>query len=285
MYAITGVTGQVGGAVVDALLKQDRSVRAIVRDAGKGAAFKARGCAVALADMTNQAELVEAFSHADGVFIVIPPVFDPAPGFPDSKRIFATLHAAIEEARPGKVVFLSTIGAQATQPNLLNVLGIMERTMSDLSVPVAFLRAGWFMENALWDVPAARDEGVLRSFLQPLDQRYPMVATHDIGVVGAELLQETWSGVRVVELEGPHRVTPDDIAAAFTQALGHDVHAQVVARDTWETLFRSQGMKNPLPRMQMVDGFNEGWIEFEHAGEVRKGTTRIATVLRELVKR
>jgi hypothetical protein len=26
----------------------------------------------------------------------------------------------------------------------------------------------------------------------------------------------------------------------------------------------SQGMKNPAPRAQMLDGFNEGWIEFEN---------------------
>ena len=49
-------------------------------------------------------------------------------------------------------------------------------------------------------------------------------------------------------------------------------------RDTWEALFRSQGMKNPLPRIRMLDGFNEGWIEFE-AGESgsRKGNCTIDT--------
>jgi len=35
-----------------------------------------------------------------------------------------------------------------------------------------------------------------------------------------------------------------------------------VPRDTWEALFRSQGMKNPSPRIRMIDGFNEGWIDF-----------------------
>jgi hypothetical protein len=36
--------------------------------------------------------------------------------------------------------------------------------------------------------------------------------------------------------------------------------------------FIVQGMESPTPRMQMLDGFNEGWIEFEisEAG-ARKG--------------
>jgi hypothetical protein len=29
--------------------------------------------------------------------------------------------------------------------------------------------------------------------------------------------------------------------------------------------YKSQGMKNPTPRIQRLDGFNEGWIEFEAA--------------------
>jgi hypothetical protein len=31
----------------------------------------------------------------------------------------------------------------------------------------------------------------------------------------------------------------------------------------WEEVFRAQGVKNPTPRIQMIEGFNEGWIEFE----------------------
>jgi NAD(P)H dehydrogenase (quinone) len=42
-------------------------------------------------------------------------------------------------------------------------------------------------------------------------------------------------------------------------------------------------MTNPLPRMQMVDGFNEGWIDFEGApAEHRIGRITLETVLREL---
>ncbi|MGB7462986.1 MAG: hypothetical protein WBW14_08830, partial [Candidatus Acidiferrum sp.] len=59
---------------------------------------------------------------------------------------------------------------------------------------------------------------------------------------------------------------PKEIAASFASLLGHPVRVEVVARETWESLFKSQGMKNPAPRIQMLDGFNEGWIDFEGKG-------------------
>ena len=43
-------------------------------------------------------------------------------------------------------------------------------------------------------------------------------------------------------------------------------------------------MKNPLPRMRMLDGFNEGWIEFQDQGRsAKKGTTPLVEVITALV--
>jgi uncharacterized protein YbjT (DUF2867 family) len=113
-----------------------------------------------------------------------------------------------------------------------------------------------------------------------------MVATADVGRVAAELLQQEWNGSRVVELEGPQRVTPNDIAAAFAKIFQHPVRAQAVPRQTWESLFKSQGMRHPTPRMQMLDGFNQGWIDFEGDEASRlKGQVRLEDVLRQLADR
>ncbi|MDB5837514.1 MAG: NmrA family transcriptional regulator [Caballeronia sp.] len=286
MYAVTGITGQVGGVVARLLLAAGQDVRAVVRDAAKGEVWAKQGCEVALADVNDQQALQHAFEGAEGVFVLLPPTFDPTPGFPEARKIIDTLRAALAAAKPSKVVVLSTIGAQATQPNLLNQLQILEQELGTLPMPVAFLRAAWFIENAAWDVAPARDSGIVPSFLQPLDKPVPMVATADIGRVAAELLRESWTGRRIVELEGPQRISPDMIAASFARLLGRDVSMTVVPRDTWEDLFRSQGMKNPTPRMQMIDGFNEEWICFEGAEhEVRKGRVPLDTVLQSLIER
>ncbi|MBN3723173.1 NmrA family NAD(P)-binding protein [Burkholderia sp. Ac-20379] len=285
MYAVTGISGKVGGEVARALLAAGQPVRAVLRDAAKAARWAALGCEIAIAEIDDAAALTRAFSGATGVFLMTPPNYDPAPGFPETVATGAAVRTAIEAARPGKVVFLSTVGAHVEEPNLLNNSKMTEATLRTLSVPVGLLRAGWFMENAAWDVAAART-GVVPSFLQPLDHPIPMVATADIGRHAASMLREHWDGVRVVELEGPRRYSADDIAAGFAAALGHAVRMEPVPRDTWEALFRSQGMQHPLPRMRMVDGFNEGWIDFEGAGcEHRVGEVELDTVLAGLVAR
>jgi NAD(P)H dehydrogenase (quinone) len=285
MYAITGITGQIGGLIGRALLAAKKPVRAVVRDAEKGKAWATRGCDVALANIEDSSSLAAAFDRAEAVFVLVPPNFDPQPGFPEARVAGAALRSALEKARPARVVYLSTIGAQARKPNLLTQHTIIEQTLSNLPVATTFLRPAWFMENCRWDVAPAREHGVIPSFLQPLDKPVPMVATADIGKRAAALLQEPWNGHRVVELEGPHRVTPNEIAAAFTKILGRSVQMQSVPRNSWEELFRSQGMKNPLPRIQMLDGFNEGWIEFE-SGEAgaQKGSTNVEAVVKFLIQ-
>src|SRR3984957_19768849 len=248
MFAITGITGKVGAAVARSLLSADQSVRAVVRDRSKGAAWAQLGCRIAVADLSDTEALTAAFQGTAGVFVLLPPVLDPAPGFPEASGMTESLRAPLTPAKPEKVVALSTIGANAPHPNLLNVLGQMEETFSSLPMPVTFLRAAWFMENAAWDISSAKT-GLIQSYLQPLDRAFPMISSDDVGRVAAALLQERWDCKRVVELEGAQRVSPYAVAAAFAKALGHPVRSEVVPRDRWESIFRAQGMKNPTPRM------------------------------------
>jgi uncharacterized protein YbjT (DUF2867 family) len=247
MYAITGITGKVGGAVACSLLAERLPVRAVLRDEAKAAEWRTRGCDIALAEMDDAASLTSAFRGAAGVFILPPSEFDPEPGFPEAKRVIAAVTAALAEARPGKVVCLSTIGADAPHENLLTQRTLMEQSLKQIGLSVTFLRPGWFMENAL--------------------------------------VRENGSGTRVVELEGPARISPNDLARAFATVLKRTVRVETVPRESWEQIFRSQGTRNPLPRIRMLDGFNDGWIEFsEHGRSAVKGTTALESVIAELVR-
>ena len=284
MYAVAGITGKVGAAVARSLLSADQPVRAVVRDRGKGEPWADLGCDIAVADLADAAALAKAFAGMEGVFAMLPPVFDPAPGFPEAKGFIASMCAALAEAKPKKVVALSTIGADAPNPNLLNALGLMEEAMKRLPMPVAFLRAAWFMENAAWDIASAK-QGNIQSYLQPLDRPFPMIATDDVGRTAAALLQEHWQGSRVVELEAAQRVSPTALADAFAKVLAQPVRTQVVPRDRWEAIFQGQGMKNPIPRMQMLDGFNAGWIDFPNRGaNARKGRIGIDQAIAAMLR-
>lgn len=285
MYAITGITGKVGGALAAALLDAGLPVRAVTRGVAKAADWAARGCETTVAAMEDADALANAFTGAEAIFVLPPPEFDPEPGYPEARRVIAAVHEAIERARPGRVACLSTIGADADEDNLLTQRTLMEQALATLPMPVTFLRPGWFLDNAAWDVSSAMDDGVVRSFLAPLDRPIAMVAAQDVGRTAAVLIRESWEGVRVVRLEGPSRVSPNDIAAAFSAAIGHPVRAEIVAREQWEAIFRSEGMRHPLPRIRMLDGFNEGWIDFSpNDPSVLKGHTDVREVLACLVR-
>jgi uncharacterized protein YbjT (DUF2867 family) len=289
MYAITGVTGQVGGAAARALLDAGHAVRAVLRDQTKAAQWAARGAEVAIASFEDADALTAAFRDTAGVFVMMAPNFAPQPGYPNAYAAAAVLTEALTKSRPQRIAALSSIGGQRKSGlGLITQVHILEQALAALRTPIptALLRPAWFMENSLWDIAPSLETGVMPGFLQPLDRKFPMVATQDIGRVVAETLTQSWQGRRVIEIEGPQRYTQHEIAALLSGVLGRAVRAHALPRDQWEALFQAQGTAWPTPRIEMIDGFNSGWIDFEDGTNERViGTTAYQTVLAELAGR
>ncbi len=252
------------------LLKAGKPVRGVVRDAAKAVRWKAAGVELAtVPDANDVAALEAAFRDTAGVFVMVPPNFAPAAGFPEARGIVTALRQALAATRPPKVVSLSSIGAQhASGLGVIAQLHILEKGLGTLPVPQAFIRAAWFLENFRWDLDSAREQGEITAFLAPLGRTFPMVATEDVGNLVAKTLQENWSGHRYLELEGPRRYSMQDAAAAFATLLKKPVQAKAVPKDQWRALFAQQGMPADRVdgRVEMLEGFNSGWIEFENGG-------------------
>jgi NAD(P)H dehydrogenase (quinone) len=286
MYAVMGVTGQVGAAVADTLLSRGKKVRVILRNPEKAAPWRDRGAEIAIANYDDVDALQSAFRDAEGVFVMIPPNFAPDPGFPESRAYIAAIREALAAAKPARVAALSTIGAQhASGTGLLESLHILEEELSALPIPLAFLRAGWFMENSRWDIPSAQ-KGQISSYLQPLDKEFSLVATADIGRIGAEVLSQSWTGNRFIEVAGPRNYSPRQLAAAFSKVLGHPVEAVALPRETWVDTFVSQGIpaEKTAYRIEMLDGFNSGYISFGvPATEHVTGTIPLEDALKSLL--
>jgi NAD(P)H dehydrogenase (quinone) len=289
MYAVMGITGKVGGAVARTLLAKGEKVRGIVRDPEKAADWRKQGVELFKADYDDVDALTAAFTGVAGVFVMVPPNFAPAPGFAETKATLKVLHEALLRALPAKAVYLSSIGAeQDSGLGLITSSHLLEETLGDLPFSHAFLRAAWFIENSAGDVASARNEGKIWFQLHPLDRKFPLVATVDIGKVGAETLTQSWTGIRHIEVAGPEGYSPLDIADAFADAVGRPVEAIAVPRAEWETLWVSQGMPEgrTAPRAEMVDGFNSGWIHFGVSGtEHVEGGTTLREVIPQLVTR
>src|SRR5580693_3548691 len=102
MFAVMGITGNVGGSVARHLLSAGLPVRGVVRDPDKAADWAEKGCELVRADIHDARSLESAFKDAEGVFILVPPVFDPAPGFPEARSMAASIKSALEAGKPGK---------------------------------------------------------------------------------------------------------------------------------------------------------------------------------------
>jgi NAD(P)H dehydrogenase (quinone) len=151
----------------------------------------------------------------------------------------------------------------------------------------AFIRAAWFLENYQWDVPSASEKGFIDAYLDPISKPFPMVATQDIGELAAKTLVENWKGNKVLELEAAKRYSALDAARAFSEVLGREVKVNAVPRVDWQSKFVAQGMPADAttPRIEMIEGFNSGWIEFERkGGDSLKGHVTIEEVIRKLVE-
>jgi NAD(P)H dehydrogenase (quinone) len=289
MYAVMGITGNVGGAVARTLLAKGEKVRGIVRNPEKAAEWQRRGAELFKAEYDDVDALTAAFTGVAGVFVMVPPNFAPAPDFAETKATLKIVREALSRALPSKAVYLSSIGAeQASGLGLITGSHLLEETLGDLPFSHAFLRAGWFFENSAGDVVSARNDGKILFQLHPLDRKFPLVATADIGKAGAETLTQSWTGTRRIEVAGPEAYSPLDIVDAFADAVGRPVAAIAVPRAEWEPLWVSQGMPEgrTAPRVEMVDGFNSGWIHFGVPGtEHMDGTTPLREVITQLVTR
>ena len=230
-YVIAGVSGNTGSVAANALLDAGAKVRVVVRDAAKGAPWRARGAEVAVADLGDANALTEALRGAKGAYLLVPPNMA-APDFRAYQR--ATGEAIVEAVRRSAVphvVLLSSVGAQhpsGTGP--IAGLHPVEKGLAALpNTASTFVRAAYFMEN-LGGSLGMLAQGVLPTFA-PADVAFPMIATQDIGRTAAQLLREGASKTTVVELSAAKKYSMDDAAATLSTLTGRPVKAQTFPLD------------------------------------------------------
>ncbi|MEP6900686.1 MAG: NmrA family NAD(P)-binding protein [Actinomycetota bacterium] len=269
MYIVSGATGHTGSVVAKTLLEKGLLVRVIVRSEEKGAAFAELGAEVAVADLQNAEALTEALSGGKVLYLMNPPAYQSEDQFAELEKVIEAFQTAIENSALEKIVALSSVGSQLSNGtgNILTTYKL-EQAFGNLKIPVTFIRAGGFMENWSGSLEAAKNQGVLPSFYQPLDQKIPQVAAADIGRVAAEAMQEKTTGKEVKELAG-FWISPEETAEAVGKVLGKEVKAVPVPEDQWlEILKNHNSPKNAASLAEMFKGFNSGHIKFETDNQI-----------------
>ncbi len=214
---MVGATGDVGTALVGRLAVAGHQVRSISRQAG--------------ISLDDEAALGQAFKGVDGAYLMIP--FDlQAKDLHARERDFgAKLARAVKNGGVRRVVLLSGLNAHLRKGSSLGA-ALMEDRLNELDIDeVAYLRAGFFMENFLrgMNFAAQAQTGIFRTPFRG-DLPIPMVSAGDVAHKAADLLTATAAfPVGIQELHGGG----DYSLAQATQILGatlgrHDVQYEQV---------------------------------------------------------
>ncbi|MEZ4336967.1 MAG: NmrA family NAD(P)-binding protein [Sandaracinaceae bacterium] len=287
MFAILGATGNTGRVVAETLLAAGEDVRVLVRSEDKGAALAAKGAEVRVVDVGDEASLRAGLEGARGAYLLLPPPSYGDDGFLASRAAVAKRVAdAVAASGLEHVVLLSSIGAQHPDgTGVIRSLHDAEARLRATGVPATFVRAAYFMENWGSVLPAAQGDGVLPQMLGDASVAIPMIATLDIGRTAAEALREGPSAAGVIELEGPARYAPTDVAAAVGRRIGRAVQAIDVPFEAQVQTLQSFGMSEDVASLftEMNRGIASGHVGFADEGRHVRGTTTLDEVLGALL--
>jgi len=283
-FAVVGATGRTGAAAADALLRSGRAVRVVVRTPDQGRAWAGRGAEIALADLFDLNSMTRALSRVQGAYVVCPQSYSREDLFERADAIACTTARAALAAGVPKLVALSSVGAdRESGTGWIGMNRMFEQRLAEAGIPATFLRAAYFMENWLPMVGHAMRNSMLPTFLAPPRRRLPMVATADVGIAAAGLLQEAWTGNRIVTLSGPEDYAPADVAAVLSARLGKPVGVTVVPEAAWpEALSDAQFSRAALAGfIEMTRGLNGRHIDIRSdPGAIeRAGTTPLEPVV------
>jgi uncharacterized protein YbjT (DUF2867 family) len=289
-YAVFGVTGRTGAAAADALLRAGQPVRVVVRDPAQGRRWAERGAEISVADLTDPVSLARALSGVGGAYVVSPQQYGRDDLFEHADLIAANTARAAAAARVPRFVALSSVGADRENgTGWIGMNRMFERRMAESGVPTAFLRAAYFMENWTPMVGHAVRSGTLPTFLAPPQRAIPMVATRDVGNAAAALLQEAWTGLRIVTLAGPADYAPNDVAACVAATLGKPIDVAVLPEAQWpDALADARFSPAALAGfIEMTRGLNGSHIDIgsDPAAVEWAGTTPLERVIAGLATR
>jgi uncharacterized protein YbjT (DUF2867 family) len=243
VIAVAGATGAQGGGLVRAILAEpdgEFAVRALTRDPAseKARALADAGAEVVAADIDSQASLERAFAGAYGAFCVtfFWDHFSPArelaqaTNMANAAKLAGIKHAiwsTLEDSRrfvPLDDDRMPTLQGKYKVPHF-DAKGEADEVFRASGVPTTYLLTSFYWENFIYFgmAPKPGPDGVLTLTMPIGDVKFPTIAAEDIGRAALAIFKggPKFTG-QYVGIAGEH-LTGEEMAAAFSQALGRPV--------------------------------------------------------------
>lgn len=253
IIAVVGATGAQGGGLVRAILNNSSSgfsARALTRnpDSEKARALAALGADVVAADLDDERSLRRAFDGAYGAFCV---TFFWDHFSPEKELAHAAAMARAAKDAGLRHVIWSTLEDTRRwvpldddrMPTLMGKYktphfdskGEADRFFADMGLPVTFLLTSFYWENfihfGMGPQPGAGGELVITFPLG--DKKLPSIAAEDIGKCALGIFKRPQEFIgKSVGIAGEH-LTGEEMAAAFTRALGRPVRYHAVSPEVY----------------------------------------------------
>ncbi len=257
--AVTAATGQLGTLVVDSLLARvpASEIVAVVRDAAKAQPLADQGVTVRVAPYDDAAALVTALEGVDKVLLISGNEF--------GQRL-AQHQNVIDAAAAQGVSLLAYTSAPAVDTSTLPVAPehlATEQYLATSDLDVVLLRNGWYHENYLSSVDAARHTGAVLTSAG--DGKVSSAARADFAEAAAVVLTTDQPLKPVYELGGDVAWSQADLAATLTDLLGTSVTVKEVSAEEQAAALAAAG----VPQM---------WVDFTVATDasIRNGELEIA---------
>ncbi|GAA4528734.1 SDR family oxidoreductase [Nonomuraea ferruginea] len=251
---ITGATGTVSTALIDALEGADVRLRALVRDASRADGLRDRA-EVVVGDLDDPRSLAPAFEGVQDLWLLTPN----SPRAPENSMnaVWAARQAGVE-----RVVRLSVIGAAHDAPNRsgrLHALSDQELERSGLRWTI--LRPHWFMQNLLNETGDIAATGTFS--LNVASSRVGMIDVRDIAECAARVLLDAPDRHhgRTYTLTGPRSLTFDEVAAELGRVLGRPVAYLPVSDEAKHKTLLGHGVPEWIADMleEYARAYVSGW--------------------------
>jgi uncharacterized protein YbjT (DUF2867 family) len=215
---VIGATGRVGRHVVDHLVKREADVRVLTRDPAK--ADFPQSVDVVQGNLLDIDALRAAFSGIRTLFLLNAVAGD------EFTQAIITLNIA-REAGVERIVYLSVFGADeaVNVPHFAVKYGA-ERMLETMGFGATILRPTYYIDNDVTVKEVILEHGI---YPMPIGGKgLAMVDTRDIAEVAAiELIRRDAAPdalpIETINLVGPDTLTGTDVAAIWSDVLGHPV--------------------------------------------------------------
>ncbi|MGB3851330.1 MAG: SDR family oxidoreductase [Tunicatimonas sp.] len=212
-YFITGATGTVGSAVVQALIDQGEHVKAGSRHPEKSREQFGDQLESVHFDYQNPDTFSEA-DGTDGVFLLGPPMY------PDLFELIKPFTDYLAQNGPQRVVYLSAYGMEDLKE--LPFHAQMEEKLQEGNLDWRVVRPGFFMQNfGNYERENIEQRKVI--FVPAGEGKTAFVSSEDIGRVVATLLREDTYRHQTVELTGPQPYDHFEVAALLSKVTSDTV--------------------------------------------------------------